>query len=60
MKNIFLLIRAYFSFTYAYGIILDCYDCIAEPVPHFSVSVQLIIQKCILCIYGGGEAVGPY
>lgn len=26
----------------------------------FSVSVQLIIQKCILCMYGGGEAVGPY
>lgn len=58
MTNLFLLIRAYFSFTYTYRIIPNCYDCIADAV--FLISVQLIIQKCILCIYGGEEAVDTY
>lgn len=32
MTNLFLVIRAYFSFTYTYRKIPDCYDCTVDPV----------------------------
>lgn len=61
MTHFFLLLMAYFSFTYTFRIVPDCYcGCIVDILTFLLVSVQSIIQKCVLCTCGGAEGVDPY